>query len=192
MPASVLYLNAFPGSGKLTIARHLAPLIVSSRILDNHQLIDPVESYCPRGHPKYWDERAKLRQKLLARVKEDPETVYIFTDSRAGYDECVGDYMDLALWPTNRRFYSVVLECDEGENVRRLESEGRKGGKLRDAEVLLEYRRKYHGGIWKFGDEDELVLDVTNLAPAEAARIIFQWWSPREMEGRCRDGEYDL
>lgn len=191
MPASVLYLNAFPGTGKLTIARHLAPLISGSKILDNHQLIDPVESYCPRGHHQYWDERAKLRRKHLEQVKLDPETVYIFTDSRAEHDECLGDYTDLALWPTNRRFYSVVLECEEAENVRRLESEGRKGGKLKDADVLLEYRRKYDGGIWKFGDDDEMVLDVTSVAPIEAARMIFEWWSRRETEGKSCNDEYD-
>lgn len=192
MPAPVIYLNAFPGTGRLTIARHLAPLIPSSKILDNHQLIDPIESYCPRGHPAYWEERSKLRQKHLAQIKADPATVYIFTDSRAEHDECMGDYTDLALYPTSRRFYSVVLECEEGENVRRLECVGRTGGKLRDAEVLLEHRRKYDGGVWKFGDDDEMVLDVTNVAPQEAARIIFEWWSKREKEGRSQDDEYDL
>ena len=84
-----------------------------------------------------------------------------------------------------RRLYSVVLECEEEENVRRLRLPGRGGGEngmLRDGEVLRGYRRR--GGVLRFGDGDEIVLDVTDVEPEEAARRIVAFVMKREREGR--------
>jgi hypothetical protein len=61
MPAPLIYINAFPGTGKLTIARalvyHISSTNTSSQLtsvpilLGNHALIDPVAARYPRDHP---------------------------------------------------------------------------------------------------------------------------------------------
>ena len=118
MPAYVIYINGWPGVGKLTVARALQLLIPDSQILHNHELIDPVEKRYPRGHGLYQQKRSAYRQERLKPIMTDPalkNTVFIFTDSQTEHNDCMGDYTDLALGEEGRRFYSVILHCEQGE-----------------------------------------------------------------------------
>lgn len=197
--APVIYINGFPGVGKFTIAKALQCIIPNSVLIHNHQLIDPVEKKYPRGSRFYAEKRSAYRQKFLHPIAHDPQTkdtIYIFTDCQVDHNECVGDYSDLALSCNGngaRRFYSVVLECEVDENVRRLTAPDRGGDgstKLRDQDVLREIREKC-GGVWKFGDDDELVLDVTRMEKSEAAERITKFFERRGREGRGRS-EVDI
>jgi broad-specificity NMP kinase len=205
MPAPIIYINAMPGVGKLTIAKYLQPLLPGSHILHNHELIDPVEKHTPRSSARYQAMRAEYRQQRLKPIKEDPtlkDTIFIFTDSQTENNECVSDYTDLCVSTVDcgvgRRLYSVILECELEENERRLVLPGRgKGagnGKLTDVGVLREYRS--HRGVWKFEDEDEVVLDVTHMELEEAARRIVRFVEKREREGRsevdCDEPDYSV
>jgi adenylylsulfate kinase-like enzyme len=60
--APLIWINGFPGSGKLTIVKALATLHEDLIILDNHKLIDPVAARLSRNHPDYQRER-KLERK---------------------------------------------------------------------------------------------------------------------------------
>ena len=188
MPAYLIYINAHPGVGKLTVAHHLQPLIPNSRILHNHELIDPVEKRYPRGSAWYQIKRAEYRQRRLKPIAEDPklrDTVFIFTDSQTEHNDCVSDYTDLGLGEYGRRLYSVILHCELEENIRRLTLPGRGGtedGKLTDVGILREYRRR--GSILRFGDDDEIEIDITSLRPEGAARRIVEFVERREREGR--------
>jgi hypothetical protein len=70
-PSPLIYINAFPGTGKLTVARALISLLSSSKptsapvLLDNHTLIDPVAAKYTRDHPNYAQERRRVRKKAL-------------------------------------------------------------------------------------------------------------------------------
>lgn len=195
MPAYIIYINGFPGVGKLTVARALQPLIPGYEIIHNHELIDPVEARYPRGSPYYQEKRSEYRRKRLEPIKNDAsfsETVFIFTDSQTEQNDCVSDYLELAEGEDGRRFYSVILHCEAEENEKRLVMAGRGGGqngKLTDVSVLREYRARE--GILKFGDEDEVEIDVTHISPGQAARQINAFVAKREKEGRNYD-ERDL
>jgi hypothetical protein len=63
--APVVWINGFPGSGKLTIANAIATLRKTAIVLDNHKLIDPVETQCPRTHPDYDMQRQVYRKAIL-------------------------------------------------------------------------------------------------------------------------------
>lgn len=65
--APVVWINGFPGTGKLTIANAIANLHGHDKtvVLDNHKLIDPVEATFPRGHPDYNKQRQIYRQAVL-------------------------------------------------------------------------------------------------------------------------------
>ena len=189
MPAPVIYINGYPGVGKLTVALALQPLLTGSKVLHNHELIDPVEESCPRGGPYYQLKRAEYRQARLQPIMHDPclrDTIFIFTDSQQEHNDCVGDYTDLALGEYGRRFYSVILHCEAVENERRLELPGRGGeagnGKLTDVKVLREYRARE--GVWKFEDDDEIEIDVTNIGTEVAAQRIATFVEGREKVGR--------
>ena len=188
MPAYVVYINGHPGVGKLAVARHLQKLLPGSKVLHNHELIDPVEKTYPRGSAWYQIKRAEYRQERLKPIKEDlklRDTVFIFTDSQTEHNDCVSDYTDLMLGDHGRRFYTVILHCELEENIRRLNAPERGGslnGKLTDVEVLKEYRSKQ--SILTFRDDDEIEIDVTDVRPEEAARRVEEFLERREREGR--------
>ena len=195
-PAPVICMNAFPGVGKFAIARALQPLLPGSRILHNHELIYPVERSVPSTSPRYAAARAEYRRARLKPIHQDPQlrdAIFIFTNSQMDYNECVSDYTDLCLSTTDggvgRRLYSVILECDEEENCRclALAGRGKEGGngKLTDVGMLMECRSR--GGVHKFEDSDEIALDVTTMAPEEAARRVKEFVERREEEGRSGD-----
>ncbi|KAL6906742.1 hypothetical protein GGI43DRAFT_431071 [Trichoderma evansii] len=82
-PGPVIWINGFPGTGKLTIARELAHIKILSILIDNHKLIDRVQAKFPRDHPQYQIERKRRRQWAFEHFVFEPtrlsETV-IFTD----------------------------------------------------------------------------------------------------------------
>lgn len=183
MPAPLIYINAFPGVGKLTVAHALQNLIPGSKVLHNHELIDPVETRYPRGHPEYGQQRTACRRERLQEVVEDSETIYIFTDAQTEYNACVADYHSLSLGLVGRRFFSIVLECEIGENVRRLTCAGRdcgQNGKLTEEGILRALRAEAE--IWKFGGQDELVVDVTHLSAEASARTIVEFLVARGLQ----------
>lgn len=83
MPAPYIWINGFPGVGKLTAALQLQRLIPQSCLIDNHQLIDVVK--LPRDHPEYNGERERVRDEAYQKYvypDNDPdqlERVVIFT-----------------------------------------------------------------------------------------------------------------
>ena len=64
--APVIWINAFPGTGKYTIASILANELMAGRctLIHNHDLIDVVS--VPRDHPMYRMLRKEGRAKAFA------------------------------------------------------------------------------------------------------------------------------
>ena len=185
MAAPLIYINAYPGVGKLTLARQLQHHLPNSHILDNHTLIDPVEAEYPRTSAQYSVQRTAYRRARLAEVARDTQTTYFFTDAQTEFNECVADYYQLSQpseeCPEGRRFYSVVLECEIEENVRRLLSPGRGEvgkGKLRDEAVLRDLSETM-GQIWRFGGDNEIVVDATEKSAEEVADIVLTFVKQR-------------
>ena len=65
-PAPLVWLNGFPGTGKLTVAKELVALGGNIILVDNHSMIDPVEARFPRTHAAYQAER-RLQRSLVFR-----------------------------------------------------------------------------------------------------------------------------
>lgn len=175
-----IYINGYPGVGKLTIAKELEKLIPCSKIYHNHLFIDPVAPLIDRHSPHYHDIRTSFRRHILSTIATSEATqqfTWIFTDSRSS--SLIGstgaeDYRDAA----NRRgvpFISIILRCQLEENVARVLGEGRGAGfntKLTDPEALKRIRQEED--IYTFGGPYELELDITNITPTGAAQKIYE------------------
>ncbi|KAH8883527.1 hypothetical protein GQ53DRAFT_429979 [Thozetella sp. PMI_491] len=175
-----IYINGFPGVGKLTIAKELESLIPDSKIYHNHLIIDPIAPLISRNSPDYVSIRTGLRRHILdiiSTAEETKHTTWIFTDCRTADSvgaEAAGDYKT-ASHQRGVPFISVVLICDVEENAQRMA--GRVRGvetstKLADLDVLRTIRKEMQ--LYTFGEPDELQLDVTQLTAAEAARHILE------------------
>ncbi|KAH6603941.1 hypothetical protein Trco_007387 [Trichoderma cornu-damae] len=82
MAAPLIWINAFPGTGKLTIAKAIKSMDESITIIDNHQLIDPVASKLSRDDPRYQIERKRERERAFQKYVQDPakaSEIIIFT-----------------------------------------------------------------------------------------------------------------
>ncbi|KAL6696351.1 hypothetical protein J3F84DRAFT_408184 [Trichoderma pleuroticola] len=175
-----IYINGYPGIGKLTIAKELEKLIPSSKIYHNHLFIDPVAPLVVRCSPHYQDIRTSFRRHILSTIATSEATqqfTWIFTDSRSS--SLIGsmgaqDYKDAASI-RGVPFISVILRCQLEENVTRILVEERGAGfntKLTDPEVLKKIRQEED--IYTFGGPYELELDITNITPTGAAQKIYE------------------
>lgn len=197
--SSLVWINGYAGVGKLTVARELVRLYRPGEalLIDNHQLIDPVAARIQRGDPHYYIERQKERQKAFERwVLSGNETqrVFIFTgksfagccrfeartnsitvdcqsDNELGRDVSK-EYQDVAA-KSKRQFIPVLLDCDHDENIKRATSVERRISrttKLAEPDLLKKIRKEED--MLTFGLPSELILDITNLSPAAAARLL--------------------
>jgi adenylylsulfate kinase-like enzyme len=73
--APLIWINAFPGTGKYTIASILANKLIEGRctLVHNHDLIDAVT--LPREHPMYRTLRKEERTKAFKQHVLAPETM---------------------------------------------------------------------------------------------------------------------
>ncbi|KAL7953302.1 hypothetical protein V8C34DRAFT_318285 [Trichoderma compactum] len=153
-----IYINGYPGVGKLIIAKKLEKLIPSSKIYHNRLFIDPVAPLVDRHSPHYHDIRTSFRRHILSTI------------ATTGAE----DYRDAA----NKRgvpFTSIILRCQLEENVIRVLGEGRGAGfntKLTDPEALKRIRQEED--IYTFGGPYELEIDITNITPIGAAQQIYE------------------
>ncbi|KAF2141161.1 uncharacterized protein K452DRAFT_359516 [Aplosporella prunicola CBS 121167] len=180
--APVVRINAFPGMGKLTIAREVVQLYQDRHrqaiLIDNHQLIDPVEARIPRHHADYQEQRRLQRAITFSKYLYPPEiraTTIIFTDFRSRNAlgcSVAAEYKNAAA-KSARPFLSVYLACDLEEHLQRVATVERRNdgtGKLVDGEILRSMRSRCE--LYTFGAENGLWLDVTHVSPRQAAASI--------------------
>ncbi|KAL8321796.1 hypothetical protein RB593_004057 [Gaeumannomyces tritici] len=101
--APVVWINGFPGCGKLTVATAIRALDETVIVLDNHKLIDPVEERVARTHPSYRHERRCFRQAVLKENVCDPaglSRLVVFTDFQSDNElgrAVASEYKDAAI-----------------------------------------------------------------------------------------------
>jgi len=167
----IVHINGWPGSGKLTIAKMLAPML-GARLVDNHTLINPAEMLFSRRDPLYRSLRAAVRETVFDHIsRADPAASFIFTDALSDdeYDSAQFEQYRALAERRRARLVPVVLECAEDENRRRLVTAGRaERHKLVDVSVLEGLRAQHR----LLRADRALALDVTELtADAAATRL---------------------
>ncbi len=169
----IVHLNGWPGVGKLTVARLLAPRL-QARLIDNHLLHD-VAIRCtgiddPARWPLYETVRAAAYQVLADRPRSE---TFVMTNAL-----CIGSPREREAWrqvvalAETRAvpLVPVVLEADDTvlrSRVQRLERQGRK---LTDPDALAAMIRSDR--LLKPDVPERLDLDTSRLAAADAAAAI--------------------
>ncbi|KAI0125593.1 hypothetical protein BJ170DRAFT_439402 [Xylariales sp. AK1849] len=159
-PGPLIWMNGFPGVGKLTIARELLKLLGEQNaiLIDNHELIDLVA--IPRDHPEYHDQRRVVHQAALTEWIFDLEAIaktIIFTDFQAADEMGLAiarEYQDAAA-KSNRLFLPVYVASDLEENMRRVITQERRDGakaKLVDAVTLERLLSRYTLFVFEDGE----------------------------------------
>jgi hypothetical protein len=181
-PLPIIHINGFPGTGKLSIAQHLIKQLpqhnIPTKLVHNHLLIDPADAVLHRTQPGYQTIRRAIRAAVFSALEQESATygaTYIFTDFQSS--DAVGSSVcaEYAATATKRGciLISVVLKCEEEENLRRVASSDRGiTKKLTDVELVRTFRRR-GAPVHRFLEGPvSWELDVTNLSAEDVARLI--------------------
>lgn len=175
--APILHINGWAGSGKRTIAARLAEL-TSTRLIDNHALLNPVQALYERSDPRAPGFRQSLRDLVFAELHNLPQnTKLIFTDALADDAYCRGLFQDVIKLAKSRRapLTAINLSVAEPENIRRLTDPSRAPlRKLRDPETLR-HLRQTETLLSGLADQTR-TLDVTDLSADQASHQLRTLW----------------
>ena len=176
----VVYLVGFAGTGKLTIARELAPML-NAKVVDNHWVNNPIFGLLETdGKTKLpeaaWDRVGEVRRAVHDTIAtlSPPHWNFIFT--HAGSE---GDAVDLEIYASilsvaERRqalFVPITLTCAEEELVRRVMTPERRDRlKTTDPDAARLSSRTQR--VLAAPHANRLDLDVTSLSALEAAERV--------------------
>ncbi|KAK6334264.1 hypothetical protein TWF730_003478 [Orbilia blumenaviensis] len=177
-----IFINGYPGTGKLTVAKELQKIMPNSRVFDHHLLIDAARATFNQSDPEYQILRKAFRTTLLDSINtastDHSPTTWIFTECQS--NSHIGTSISHEYLAAAKRrsspFVSIILTCSLEENLKRLSHPSRKTTprrKLTNREVLKAIRDEEV--IHRFGDwigVRELVVDNSKLEPEEAAVVI--------------------
>jgi hypothetical protein len=168
----LIFLHGFPGVGKLTVARELAAS-TGFKVFHNHLTVDLVSSVFDFGSEPFVELREKIWLEVFSQAVKTDLTGLIFTFAydRTVRDNFVGKAQSIVESNCGEVLF-VELTCSAEEMERRLTHPTRQEfGKLTSLALFQELS---HGGAFKDPGipSQHLVLDITTLAPNEAAKLI--------------------
>ena len=176
----VILLIGFPGTGKLTIARTLAPLM-GAKVVDNHWINNPIFGLIdPDGvsplPDAVWSQTAKVREAVLETIAmlAKPGANFVFThDGIEGerYDEDVLRGIQSTAARRGARLIPVRLVCNEDELVRRIQSADR-APMLKCTDPADAIHKSRHHAVLDPRLPGTLTLDVTRLTPEQSVEAI--------------------
>ncbi|MGE4063952.1 MAG: hypothetical protein AB7E79_11355 [Rhodospirillaceae bacterium] len=173
----IIHLNGWPGVGKASIARELAP-VLSGRVLEHHTIGNVAYSLTIRKTPEFYDTYRAVRKVAFDRIMTLDRTVpVILTNCLASGSEAGRETWDAVVGLGRTRgclIYFVTLTCEPEEHRRRMTVPVRATQhKLVDPDEIDYQRLKEL--ITPPSSKPHLTLDTTHLAPAAAANEISTW-----------------
>lgn len=182
--AIVYYLIGYPGVGKHTVATDMVDqaggLHEHLMLVDNHYINNPVfglvdvDGIMPVT-PEVWVQVRKVRDAVFTTIRElsPPGWSFIMTNYLAddpSEQRAFDEVAELAR-ARNAAFLPVILRCHPEEHLRRFADPHRAERlKWRDPEGLSQLIDEK--GHLEPRDANLMDLDVTDLAPSEAAQLI--------------------
>ena len=140
----IIFLNGWPGVGKLTVARHLVAAI-SGRLLDAHTIYNVAFYLTEFRTPAFYDTVRKVRDIAFDRVAElPPSTLVVMTNAFAADSDWAIENWRAVKGLADRRgskLFFVELDCSSAENERRIQLEDRELlGKPREPSLVADMR----------------------------------------------------
>jgi len=170
----LIVLNGYPGVGKLTIGRALAPLI-GAKLLDIHSVYNIAFALTEFKSEAFYETIRAVHEIADRRICELPAGVpvvltEILTEGPAWSDECLQRLLNLG--SKRGPLLMVHLHCELEENKRRIMGQSRIGAR-KPLDPSMAERNQTGGAVLVGSDWPHfLSLDVTGLAATEAAAKI--------------------
>jgi hypothetical protein len=181
MPGNIIHLIAFPGVGKLTIAREIVRQRPDIVLVDNHLINNPVFSVMnadgkARLPNEVWGQIFKIRTIVMdTMARLSPHHLsFVMTnfliDEEGDKAEC--RKIEAVAEQRGGFYFPVILTCDVEENRRRIVSPER-GPNLKSIDPNEPDRMHMGPPLLRCdGHPNRIEMDVTHVRPADAARRI--------------------
>lgn len=179
----IVELAGLPGVGKFTIGRVLAE-VLNARLVDNHTIANPAFVSTSFGSPEFYNMVRSVRELTFDQLQKlPPSTSIILTTAPSRNPLRWRELQDASKQLAARRqtlLFGVHLRCEADEGVRRLRmAERALMHKITDPSVLNDGFERL---VLLDHCDRALDLDVTLLAPAQAADAIMRWLSTESSE----------
>lgn len=179
---TIIHLIAFPGVGKLTIAKEICRQ-GGCFLLDNHAFNNLIFPFAIKDEKaeisdKTWDYVHRIRGLVLDAVVDlaSPDASFVLTNAFTKNDPDTHGWIESAETVAGKRgalFLPVRLLCDPEEHRKRITSQGR--------EEVFKVSSDHALDDWHARDEvyapnhpNTITLDITHLAPEAAAEKILE------------------
>jgi len=170
----IIHLNGWPGAGKKTIGAILARML-GARFVHNHLLHDVAIVCAGFDTPARWSVYEQVRKAAYEGLLSRPSGEWLVLTNAL----CKTAPREIEAWEhvvrlaiqRNAPLLPIVLELDEVENMRRIQSAERIGKKMSDPDEL---KACISGHTLQYPDVPETyTLDVTSIdAETAAARLV--------------------
>lgn len=176
----IVLIMGFAGSGKLTTAKELSKY-PNFRLVDNHTWNNPIfnlinqDGFTPLPD-SVWKQAGKICDIIFETMHElsPPNFSFVITQEMIqGVEFPKSFYQRVCQLAEDRKaiLLPVRLECDEAELTNRVQNpERRDSYKTIDAERALRLSR--HHEVFHSNHPNEIIINNTNTAPAETAKLI--------------------
>jgi len=174
----IIFLNGWPGVGKLTVARHVVAA-TDGRLLDAHTIYNVAFYLTEFRTPAFYETVRKVRDIAFDRVAElSPRTPVVMTNAFAADSTWAEENWKAVRALADRRgskLFFIELVCSQAENERRVQFEDRGLlGKPRDPSLIADMRQSR--SLLRPEDADHLLcMDNTSLSPQACAIEIVAW-----------------
>jgi hypothetical protein len=180
----VVLLTGLPGTGKLTVAKELARRMTERgetvRLVDNHSvdnvifpLID-ADGETPLS-PEFWDRVLEVHEVVHQTIEglSPPDWSFVFTAALRPGDDWFADRLAALAERRDSTFTVVALTCRLEELERRVAVPGR--AEMFKMTSMAGIRKLHAGGLPGLDGHEVLTLDITDVAPEDAAAQILAY-----------------
>lgn len=177
----VIFLLGYPGVGKRTVGTHLAGLL-DGVLVDNQLMNIPLLTLFK------WDGKSPIPMEIWERVEPIREAVlgtiedlapkshsYVFTNVLKDDEDGERQYDRIRLLARRRGslFLSVMLDCDVGQQVRRIDTPDRVA-RLKGSDPEGYRRHRHQTRLLQPPPEEVIHLDTTNVGARQNAEAIYE------------------
>ncbi len=196
----IIYLIGYFGIGKYSIAKSLSEL-ENVKVIDNHYIINPVYALMEdkgavsdQALAQVWSEVLQVRQAILSVIQNFTSRAhnYVFTDDLANDEGSYQDYKAILEVANTRKaiFVPVILRCELEEYLRRVSNQNR-SERMKDTNVVQAKIHHQANQLFSSRHLNELILDITDLEPMQAAVLIMQHIENLSPNDQCPSGGTD-
>ena len=168
---NLVFFYGPPGVGKLTVAKALAEL-TEFKLFDNHTRFDFTKRLFDFNTERFWRMESRLSSLVLEEaIDAEISLVSTFIAPNPGVMGFLQPFLDTLQLKEGHACF-VDLSCERSIHEERVQAPGRaEAGKLTSLGAFQRIMETYDATLSP-GDYPLLRIDITHLAPTEAARQI--------------------